>query len=479
MPDVENLDSATFELRLFDADPAKPDSKPLATCKAEGPQVDAAKAFGDLPLGHKYWWQVNVQSASGETLMAGDPVGFTTVKQPSGQDVPPRGFESPEQYASWRLLRAKSLVKAQLYLDAYREYLSLAAAGGGTAVEKECRNLEGKLGFDEAGRGLLAAAASRQDSAVDQLEMTDGRKLVGRVVSADAGAVFFQMTGTRYRLPASDVKGVTYGTQTALPSVSPFVSSTSAHYVISTNAGRDFAKQAARHLEALFDSFAKMFGESLGARQAKNLKVRIFKDDVDFAAFLAKEHPKEAKGQGFYFTGDSTLYLYRSFAEGQETTFTTLFHEATHQLLFMRCNQDPKTARSPQYWLMESLPCFMEGLEWKGNSLVLERPPQPRVANFQRVKDEGHLVPLKDFFALAQAGYNSADLYDQGTAVFWFMMRKGAAKDASRFLGFVKDALSVRETAESEKKAFAPSLATAADGYADWYSHSFSTPVDK
>jgi hypothetical protein len=479
VPDLENLDGAAFELRLFETDPSKPDSKPLATCKADGPQVDAAKAFGDLPSGRKYWWQVSVQGSDGETMMAGDPVVFTTVKQPTGQELPPRGFESPEQYASWRLMRAKALVKAQLHLDACREYLALAASGGGATVEKECRRLESKLALDDAARELLASAASRQDAAVDSLEMTDGRKLVGRVVSADTVAVFFQMTGTRYRLPASDVKDVTYGTQTALPSVAPFASSTSPHYVISTNAGRDFAKDAARHLEALFDVFSRMFGGALGARQARNLKVKIFRDDVDFAAFLAKDHPEQAKGQGFYFTGDSTLYLYRSFVEGRETTFTTLFHEATHQLLFMRCNQDPKTARSPQYWIMESLPCYMEGLEWRGNALVLERPPQSRVANFLRVREEGHLLPLKAFFALAQSGYGSADLYDQGTAVFWFMMRRDGGKEAAKFLGFVKDALSMRQTAESEKKAFPPSLAAAAEGYEDWFAKGFGVPAEK
>jgi hypothetical protein len=475
VPEVDDLAGGSFEVRLFDADPSKGSAKPVATAKSDRPQVDLGKAAGSLVAGRKYWWQAAVRTADGDEAMAGEPASFTPTKAPAGVDLPPKGFDGPEQCASWHLLRAKSFVKAQLYADAYREYLTLAAAGGGgAAVDKECRNLEKKLGLDDAAVHLLTDAAGRTDGG-DELELTDGRKLTGHVVSADNEAVLFQMSGTRYRVPVGDVKDVRYGTGTAMPSAAKFVTTTSKHYVITTNAGPEFAKEAARDLEGLFETFSKTFGDALGAHNAKNLKAKIYRDDADFAAFLAKEHPDMAKGQGFYFSGDSTLYLFRSFADGKEVTFPTLFHEGTHQLLYMRCNQDPKTATVPHYWLTESLPCYMEGLEWKGESLVLNRPPESRVSNFVRLDKEGKLLPLHEFFALTQAGYKSADLYDQGTAVFWHMMRRNDGKDAARFVGFVKDYLSGRVLDEIDKKAFHPCLADTATGYAEWFAGQFGS----
>jgi len=142
----------------------------------------------------------------------------------------------------------------------------------------------------------------------------------------------------------------------------------------------------------------------------------------------------------------------------------------------MRCGQNPRTTANANYWIMESLPCFMEGLEWRGTSLTLERPPSARVSNFLRLKAEGLLRPLPGFFALSQAGYSSAEHYDQGTAVFWYLMRQADSKGAARFLGLVKHALSARPIDDVEEKAYPNSLAVAAADYAEWYAHEFGSP---
>ena len=97
--------------------------------------------------------------------------------------------------------------------------------------------------------------------------------------------------------------------RTPLASAAPFVTVTSKRYVVMTNAGREFGQAAAKRLESMFQAFAKILGKGLGARNAKNLKVRIFRDDVDFKAYLKKDFSDEAGGQGFYSPGTTTIDL--------------------------------------------------------------------------------------------------------------------------------------------------------------------------
>jgi hypothetical protein len=473
--EVEDLDGGWFELRLFDADPAK-GAKPKATVRADGPKVDVAEAFGPLPVGRKAWWQVVVRSSDGEEALAGAPVDFHPDKPPAGTDRPPKEFDSPEGRASWHLLRAKSFVKAKLFLDACIEYQRLAAAGGGgAAVDKELRNLEKKLGLGAEDARLLAEAAGETRDGADEIELVDGTRMSGRVVSSDAEGVIFQSAGTPYWIESAHVREVRRNVGVVLPSAAPFVTVTSAHYTLSTNAGKEFGKEALRDLEGLYALFSKWFGEPLGAHNAKNLKARVYRDEVDFAAFLAKSYPDQAKGYGFYSTGDGTLYLFRSFAEGKETTRETLFHEGAHQLMYMRCNQNTSTARMPHYWLTESLPCYLEGLEWKDGALVLERPHRGRAASVVRLRREGKLVALQEFFALSQDGYGTSDAYDQGLGIFWYLMRRDGGKDTAKFLSVVKDYLLAKPVDESGKKHFKRPLAEAASGYADWFAESIES----
>jgi hypothetical protein len=303
----------------------------------------------------------------------------------------------------------------------------------------------------------------------DLLRLKDGRELSGSLVSESSESVIFNARGTRCRVMRSMIAEIRPATRPKRASAAPFITVTSKRYILSTNADREFAKEATRHLEAFFDAFAATLGRGLGARRAKNLKAKIYRDETDFRAYVKKEVARKDSVGGFYDTADTTLYLFRRFHEGKEVTWRTLFHECTHQILHIFFNEDPDTVQMSHYWLAEAIPCYMESLTWKGKKLVVGDPNPVRVAHFERLAKGGKLRTLQDLFGRPQAQFGSADLYDQAHAVFWFLMHSEDGKYRPALYNFSKTVFQNRPRKGLEQKAFKKPLNEVAAGYEKWF----------
>jgi len=465
---LDDLEGGHLELRLFDKDPEK-GGKPIFTKPVKESPAELGTSLPSLALKKRHWWQVSAVM-DGEDVMAGEPVRFIVVKSPVGNDFPPEGFDTPEARGCWHLLRARAFQKARLYLDAYLEYGNLAAAGGGSsAIEKQQKKIEKKLGFDEDDRGAVADLVTLLNDDQDVLRLKDGRELSGRVVSEASDSVVFNSRGTRCRVLRSIIAEIRPAARPKRASAAPFVTVTSKRYIVSTNAGREYAKEATRHLEAFFDAFAATFGRGLGARRAKNLKAKIYRDETDFRAYVKQECARNDSVGGFYDTADTTLYLFRRFHEGEEITWRTLFHEGAHQILHIVCNEDPDTVQMSHYWLAEAIPCYLESLTWKGKRLVVGEPNPLRVAHFERMAKGGKLRTLPDLFGRPQAHFGSAELYDQGHAVFWYLMHAEKGKHRPALYKFAKTVFQNRPRKGLEEKAFRRPLSEVASEYEDWF----------
>ena len=467
---IQDLSGGRLEIRLYDADPAQ-GAAPIATATAAGSPADVTSKLAGLAPKKKYWWKVVALLDSGEEALAGEPAEFTLVASPVRGGFPPGGFEKPEARASWHLARFRAFREKQLYLDAVCELDALNAAGGGsTVVEKDRQQIAKKLGLDEADLGALDDLASAGGVTADRVKLTDGRELAGRLVDERADAITFMFEGVSYRIERDQVAELQKGTGAEVMSAAPWVTQTSRRYVVSTNAGKEFAIEATRHLEATFDAFARQFGEELGARNARNLKVKVFRDNADFLFHTRKDHPDIVdRVAGFYAPKDSTLYLFRSFKEGVETTWPTLYHEASHQILHIVCNQDGDTTNLPGYWVLEALPSYMESLRWNGKVLEPGDPAADRTANFARLHREGRLVATGPFVELSQDGFRSADLYDQGHALFWYLLTTDDGKLRPALMKCVKISLQNRSREHAFRKNFGRSAEEVARGYEEWF----------
>ena len=465
---VDDLGGGHLELRVFDEDPER-GAEPVFRRTIERSPVDLASADLTLEAKEKYWWQ-GAAILDGEEVLTGEPVAVKVVKSPVGQEMPPQGFDSPEARGAWHLMRARAFTKARLYLDAWLEYGSLSAAGGGSSeIDRQQDKIAKKLALDEEDVNAIRDLVAIRGADEDVLCLSDGRELSGQVLSEASDAVIFAAAGTRYRVLRSLIREIRPATRPKLASAAPFLTVNSRRYVVSANTDREFAEEAARHLEALFDTFGATLGKYLGARNAKNLKAVIYRDETDFRAYVDKATPVRASAAGFYDMGNTTLYLFRSFKGEEETTWRTLLHEGTHQILHLVCNEDPDTTRLSHFWLAEAIPCYMESLVWDGKKLVVGPPNPARVEDFARLAREGKLDSLTSFFHRTQAEYGTAELYDQGLAVLLYILSAEDGALRKPFFEFAKSAFQNRPRDGLEEKAFRRPLADVAKGYEDWF----------
>ena len=467
---LKDLSGGSLEVRIYEKDPAG-GAEPVAKVKVKGSPADVEDATRSFAPRKTYWWKVVAVLDSGEEALSGEAAEFTVVPSPLPRGYPAGGLAKPEDRASWHMVRFRALRDKHLYLDALRELDSLAAAGGGsTVVDRSREQIARKLGTDAEDLDALADLASTGDIGTDKVKLVDGREMPGRLIREEEKAIVFQFDGVSYRIERSEIADLRRGSREEVVSAAPWITYASPRYAISTNAGKEFAQEAARNLEAAFDAFARTFGTELGARNARNLRVRIFRDAPDYAAYLRKDHPRQVdKAVGFYAFQDTTLYFHRSFRDGQEVTWPTLYHEATHQILHIVCNQDQDTTGLPGFWVLEALPCFMESLRWRGKDLEPGDPSPERTDNFSRLAKEGRLTPVRQFVDLSQALFLDADYYDQGNALFWFLLTADKGRHRPPLMKYMKMCLQNRSREDAVRKCFGREIEKVAEGYEDWF----------
>jgi hypothetical protein len=242
------------------------------------------------------------------------------------------------------------------------------------------------------------------------------------------------------------------------------------HFEIQTNVTMAEAIKFGRQLEAFHDLFMALFADILGENQPF---VRRFKDpnvtgDLDYKPHSVfyfgsrsdyvdhlspSQGAKIAKTLGFYpppKPGGSrrmTAYFYRD-PDGQLPVTATLYHEVSHQLLFETAGPNAYTRNVGNYWVFEGLGTYFETVSREplsDGSLEVGGLNGPRIeVAIKELVGNGHLVPLAEFIALGENGFNTEDEiylhYQQAMALTVFIMQwhEGTYRDA--FLDYVRDA---------------------------------------
>ncbi len=242
------------------------------------------------------------------------------------------------------------------------------------------------------------------------------------------------------------------------------------HFFIRTNVPLSQAISFGRKLEALHQLFFALMADVLGpenlplAQRYRNPKLQpalpgvrkpfqvyFFATRDEYAEFLAPFQGEGArKSLGTYvprkeskqFGGVS--YFFNDVG-GQLDVTQTLFHEASHQLLFESAGPDDHARNVGNYWFFEGLGTYFETLQLgPDGSLRIGGLVGARIAQAKRrLVQQQEFIPIEPFVAMNQARFWEGDFYlhyAEAMALAVFLMQADGERHREGFLDYVRDA---------------------------------------
>ena len=239
-----------------------------------------------------------------------------------------------------------------------------------------------------------------------------------------------------------------------------------AHFHIRSNVPLSESIVFARRLEDLDDVFFALLADVVGpelplARRyrspappkapARRHRVWYFSSKAEYVAYLRPKHGPGVEvelGRYDYATKPGawgTSYFYRD-PEAPIDATATLYHEASHQLLFESAGRRAFEKNAGNFWVFEGLGTYFETLTPRSDgSLELGGRVGPRVAKARaNILDDGDYVPIAELVGLDQAGFTEEHAvyrhYAESMALAIFLMQSGGSRHREPFLDYARDA---------------------------------------
>lgn len=236
----------------------------------------------------------------------------------------------------------------------------------------------------------------------------------------------------------------------------------SEHFIIKTNVSLEAGVELSQQLELFFSwlqqNFAAFFDtpqalqerfenavQRSSARKAKPMEVHYYATREEYQKRVEGKVPPSLETNGLYWEPDRTSYF---FLNRERKDFSTLFHEATHQILDVYTIEDRRLAarakalkqkeRRPvpwvlcensNFWIIEGLACYFESFEIVDGKVSLGRPDYIRfdTARQRMLNPEYYFyLPAQQFFALGKDEFQGhpqvSPLYTQASGFAHFLM---------------------------------------------------------
>lgn len=249
---------------------------------------------------------------------------------------------------------------------------------------------------------------------------------------------------------------------------------TTEHFEIQTNVPLSEAILFGRRLEQLHEVFFSMFADLIVrdrlplARRFANTDAKpgkptlkhavwYFAERSQYIAYLrSKFHRDESLSLGFYMDPREARsrgttpgsYFYRD-ANSPIDVESTLYHEASHQLLFETAGPAGYDRNQGNYWVWEGLGTYFETLAPQTDgSILIGGLVGPRIREARRrIVQDNDAVPIADLTALNQDRFLNDDnghavyfYYAESMALTLFLMHHDQGRYRDRFLDYVRDA---------------------------------------
>jgi hypothetical protein len=191
------------------------------------------------------------------------------------------------------------------------------------------------------------------------------------------------------------------------------------HYQLQTNHSLEFGVALASSLEEFHRFFEQtfagffydakriqaLFDNPTAATRAalKPFQVHYFRSKDEYVSRLQHKPYRQhvAITNGVYDTDDQIVYSF--FNPEQPEAVTTLYHEATHQLLAAHLRPSPVIAKEENFWLIEGIACYIESFQRQDGEVSLGNPKYERfLASRYRHLVDGYRFPLERFVAMGQ-----------------------------------------------------------------------------
>jgi hypothetical protein len=186
----------------------------------------------------------------------------------------------------------------------------------------------------------------------------------------------------------------------------------SQHYDITTDVHRDLAKHIARHMDVVYEDFARRFSGFKG-RGTDRQPLHVYQTADSYLRFIAS-HGLNGQGSGGMFFVQKTGSALATFVEGRDRNrmYRTLRHEGFHQFAWSR--------------LGPALPLWAnEGMaEYFGEALITSKGmksgyvPPDRLAKLKKYIASGRHIPLATLMNISSAEWANRLRSDQDTTQY-------------------------------------------------------------
>lgn len=225
------------------------------------------------------------------------------------------------------------------------------------------------------------------------------------------------------------------------------------HYKVKTNVSLERGVELAKSLEVFHQYFHNTFAaffntpEQLmkqfaptgtsAAKPSKQFLVTFFRSKDEYISRLKEKNSLIEITRGIYMTDDLTAYF---FDHPDVDTDGTLFHEATHQLLYELHSPGRSIGAHEHFWIVEGIACYMESFRIKAGGISIGDPKYLRfqAAAYRALEDKPkpYYVPLARFTSMSMLAYQTDPSieknYSQASGLVHFFMHadNGRYRDA-------------------------------------------------
>jgi hypothetical protein len=214
------------------------------------------------------------------------------------------------------------------------------------------------------------------------------------------------------------------------------------HYLVKTNHSLERGVALARKLEdfhgLFFQMMAGFFNSTAEVQQlfagtnsrpiasdARRNVVHYYRTREEYIAVLKPETKQPIEiTKGIYFPTNQIAFF---FYDPESDDDSTLYHEATHQLLSGSRPRNIEVGVKSDFWIIEGIACYMESFQREGNRFSVGDAGNQRLqaARTHFIKDD-YYVPLREFTRMGMTAFQTAKEirknYSQGAALTHFFM---------------------------------------------------------
>ncbi|MBL4884402.1 MAG: DUF1570 domain-containing protein [Planctomycetaceae bacterium] len=218
------------------------------------------------------------------------------------------------------------------------------------------------------------------------------------------------------------------------------------HFQIKTNHSLEKGVELGKKLEIYHDYFKQTFAAFYNSpqqirkllepttgrakTQSQLYEVNYFRNKEEYVAKLIKRVPRIAQTNGLYQLEDRVSYFY---FDPNVNNDATVFHEATHQLMYESHLKSRDIARNGHFWIVEGIACYAESFRIipEGDNFTYEIGA-PQFIRFywarKRLLEEGYFVTLQKFSRMGMTPYQDVTVpqlqkrYSQASGFTHFFM---------------------------------------------------------